>query len=56
MPGRSAEAIRNQRAGQQRIRRRCTCGRIITGNPGWWSHTHTPDGEAREGHAYDGRA
>jgi hypothetical protein len=52
----SAEAQRNRRAAQQRIRRRCTCGRIIGGNVGWWSHTHTPTGDKREGHAYDGRA
>jgi hypothetical protein len=52
----SADALRNRRAGQQRIRRRCKCGRIITGNVGWWSHTHTQDGAERPGHGYDGRA
>lgn len=66
----SAEAIRNRRAGQQRIRRKCLCGRIIVGNPGWASHkrahTFTADvtlggtryhaGDWMPGHRYDGRA
>lgn len=52
----SAEALRNRRAGQQKIRRRCTCGRIITGNVGWWSHTHTPSGDEKPEHQYHGRA
>ena len=63
MPGRSAESIRNHRAGQQRIRRRCKCGRIITGNAAWWSHTTMSvwNGKAlervpRPGCGYDGRA
>lgn len=56
MPSRSAEAIRNQRAGQRRIRRVCVCGRTVIGNVGWWSHTHTPNGEERDDHGYNGRA
>ncbi|AXV10161.1 hypothetical protein DVS28_b0408 (plasmid) [Euzebya pacifica] len=42
--------------GQRSIRYRCSCGRIITGNAAWWSHTHHRDGEPRDGHRYDGRA
>ena len=53
---RSADAMRNRAAGQARIRRRCTCGRVIAGNVGWHSHTVDRDGNPREGHRYDGRA
>lgn len=53
---RNADAIRNRSAGQRNLRRRCTCGRIITGNVAWWSHTHTQDGDERPDHRYDGRA
>ena len=34
----SAERQRSHSRGQQNIRRRCLCGRIIVGNAAWWSH------------------
>jgi hypothetical protein len=50
----SAEALRNRAAAQAKIRRVCSCGRIVHGNPGWWSHTHLPDGSERPGHKFAG--
>lgn len=59
-----------RRAAQQKIRRRCSCGRVITGNPGWASHqrAHTftdtytdhdgttyQQGDWLPGHGYEGR-
>lgn len=55
-PVTSAEALRNRRAAQERIRRRCTCGRIIGGNVAWWSHINAAARRGEAGHAFGGRA
>ena len=52
--------VANKRSGQ-RLRRKCTCGRILTGNAAWWSHQNSR--QSREdmalvpwSHGYNGRA
>jgi hypothetical protein len=52
--------VTNQRSGEN-LRRKCTCGRIITGNAAWWSHlnsrTSLAENRVTPGcHAYGGRA
>ena len=48
----NADTLRNRRAAQRRIRRRCPCGRIVTGNAAWWSHLNVNRPEC----GYAGRA
>lgn len=47
--------VTNKRSGQNLLRR-CTCGRIVTGNAAWWSHLDAAErhGEA-SAHGYAGR-
>ena len=33
-----SDRIRSHRAGQQKIKHYCSCGRMVVGNPGWASH------------------
>lgn len=46
----------NQNSGRK-IRRKCSCGRIIVGNAAWWAHNDAAErrGDTHE-HRYQGRA
>lgn len=46
--------VANKRSGK-RLRRRCTCGRIIAGNAAWWSHLDAAKRREDAGHGYTGR-
>lgn len=35
----------------QKIVRRCKCGRVITGNAGWYSHLNANSGSPEHGYA-----
>lgn len=46
----------NQRSAQA-LRRRCLCGKVIAGNPGWWAHLNGSAVQAEpDAHGYSGRA